>query len=223
MIKLNKHPEPDILVKNKDKWTSELMSYINAGQNIPANIKNKYNHPDIKSVLKKETNGGKCMYCESPIAVVAPEHIEHYRPKKIYPDLTFDWNNLGLSCPKCNMNKQDTFDENYPYINPYIDFPNDHFLFLGPMITYNPNNKRAKLTEYKLDLNRLELIEARKERIDTIRLLIDLYEIENNPIFKDILRKNIDKETAENTPYSMFTKTAVEIILSRSPQYNTTK
>ena len=218
MIKLNKHPEPDILVQNKDKWTSELMSYIHAGRDIPTNVKNRYNHPDIKSVLRTETNGGKCMYCESPIAVVAPEHIEHYRPKKIYPQLTFDWNNLGLSCPKCNMNKRDIFDEDYPFINPYTDLPNDYFVFLGTMMVHNPNNKRAKITELKLELNRPELMEARKERIDMIRLLIDMYEEENNPTIKNIIRNNIGKETAENTPYSMFTKTVVVMMLSRKPQ-----
>jgi uncharacterized protein (TIGR02646 family) len=218
MIKLNKQPEPDILVQNKNKWTSELISYISTGQDIPASIKNKYNHPDIKSILRIETNGGKCMYCESSIAVVAPEHIEHYRPKKIYPQLTFDWNNLGLSCPKCNMNKSDVFDEDYPYINPYTDLPNDHFVFLGTMIVHNPNNKRAKFTELQLELNRPELMEARKERIDTIRLLIDQYEEENNPTLKVLLKKNIDKETAENTPYSMCTKTVVEMMLLRRSQ-----
>jgi uncharacterized protein (TIGR02646 family) len=217
MIKLNKQPEPDVLVQNKNKWTSELISYINANKDIPESIKNKYNHPDIKSVLRTETNGGKCMYCESPIAVVAPEHIEHYRPKKIYPQLTFDWNNLGLSCPKCNMNKRDIFDEEFPYINPYKDLPNNHFVFLGTMIVHNTSNKRAELTELQLELNRPELMEARKERIDMIRLLLDKYEEEKNPILKDILKKNIEKETSENTPYSMCVKTAVEILLSRRP------
>jgi energy-coupling factor transporter ATP-binding protein EcfA2 len=55
--------------------------------------------------LIKETKG-KCMYCESFISAVAPEHIEHYRPKAIYPQLTFDWANLGLACPWCNIKKK---------------------------------------------------------------------------------------------------------------------
>jgi uncharacterized protein (TIGR02646 family) len=214
MIKLKKQPEPDLLSRNKTQWTNELISYINNGQKVPDYIKNRYNHSEIKSVLKIETNGGKCMYCESPIAAVAPEHIEHYRPKATYPHLTFEWNNLGLSCPKCNMKKGNVFDENCTYINPYIDLPNDHFIFSSTMIFHIPNDKRAQLTEFQLDLNRLELIEARKHRIDAIRPLIDQYVAENNPTLKAILKKEIDKEIAEDKPYSMYAKAVCKMMIS---------
>jgi uncharacterized protein (TIGR02646 family) len=213
MIKLNKQPEPDVLTHNKAQWTSDLMHYINIGQKVPSNIINRYNHPEVRSVLQKETNGGKCMYCESPIAVVVTEHIEHYRPKAIYPHLTFEWNNLGLSCPKCNINKSNIFDENCTYINPYIDLPEDHFIFSSTMIFHKPNDKRAQLTELTLVLNRPELMEARKNRIDAIRLLIDQYEAESNSTLKNIIKKEIEKETAEDKPYSMFAKTVVEMML----------
>ena len=213
MIKLNKQPEPNILTRNKAKWTADLMSCIDANQKVPDNIKNLYNHPDIKSVLRTETNGGKCMYCESPIAAVAAEHIEHYKPKAAYPSLTFEWNNLGLSCPKCNINKGHVFDENNTYINPYIDFPSDHFIFLGTMILSSSNNRRAQITEFKLDLNRSELLEARKNRIDTIRLLIDKYETESDSTLKTILKNNIVKEIAEDKPYSMCAKMFCQMMI----------
>ena len=214
MIKLNKQPEPDLLSRNKTQWTKELMSYINRGQKAPDHIKNRYNHSEIKTVLRTETNGGKCMYCESPIAVVASEHIEHYRPKAIYPHLTFEWNNLGLSCPKCNINKSDTFDENCTYINPYIDLPNDHFVFSSTMVFHKPNDKRSQLTELQLDLNRSELIEARKHRIDAIRPLIDQYVSESNPALKAILKKEIEKEIAADKPYSMCTQAVYKSLIN---------
>ena len=214
MIKLNKQPEPEVLTRNKVNWTKELLGFIDKGEKIPENIKNRYNHQEIKSVLRKETNGGKCMYCESPIAVVAPEHIEHYKPKKDFPELTYDWDNLGLSCPYCNINKGNVFDKNCPYINPYIDIPDEHFIFSSTMIFHKPGNKRAQLTELQLDLNRPELIEARKTRIDMIRNLIDLYVLEDNPTLKAILKNNIDKEIANDTPYSMYTKAIIDIVFN---------
>jgi len=214
MIKLNKQPEPEVLVREKAKWTLELMSLISAGANVPEKIKNRYNQPEIKSALRAETNGGKCMYCESPIAAVASEHIEHYKPKSIYPELTFEWTNLGLSCPKCNINKGNVFDEKCMFINPYIDYPENHFISLGTIICHIPNDKRAKLTELHLQLNRPKLMEARKERIDAIRPLIEQYVSENNPTMKDIIKKNIEKEIAEDKPYSMCTKTVYEILIN---------
>lgn len=104
MIKLIKSQEPDVLAQNGKQWTSDLMGYVKSGSKIPEGIKNKYNHPDIKRALINETHG-KCMYCESYISAVAPEHIEHYRPKAVYPEKTFEWNNLGLACPWCNIKK----------------------------------------------------------------------------------------------------------------------
>lgn len=212
MIKLAKTDEPDILNKNKAQWTKELMSYVQRGEKIPDAIKNKYNQEEVKEKLKKETND-KCMYCESFISAVAPEHIEHYKPKSIYHELTFEWSNLGLACPCCNMNKRDKFDEQCSYINPYVDNPSEHFAFLGTMICHNPNDKRAKITELDIDLNRPELMEARKNQIDKIRLLIDLYISETNPSLRATLKKNIDIETGPDKPYSAFTAALCNMII----------
>lgn len=212
MIKLSKLPEPDILSQNKVRWTADLMAYVNTNRKIPDSVKNKYNHPDVKEVLKKETYC-KCMYCESYISAVAPEHIEHYRPKDIYHNLTFEWSNLGLACPWCNIKKHNKFDEQCSFINPYVDNPENHFVSLGTMICHKPNDKRAHLTELELELNRPELIEARKNRIDAILPLIDQYNAEQNPSLKSILRKNIEKEIAEDKPYSMCAKAVIAIMM----------
>jgi len=213
MIKLEKQPEPVYLSQHKVQWTNELMSFHNNQQKIPLHIQNRYNHDDIKYVLRKETNGGKCMYCECFIKAVAPEHIEHYRPKRKYPQLTFDWNNLGLSCPTCNLNKGDTFDESCTFINPYIDLPDAHFIFIGTMIFHKPNDERANLTELCLDLNRSELMEARKERIDAISSMIDKFKSQRNPTLKAILKTEIIKEIAKDKPYSMCVKSVYKILI----------
>jgi uncharacterized protein (TIGR02646 family) len=213
MIKLRKLKEPNVLSVNKQQWTNDLMSYINKGQKAPDSVKNKYNHIDIKTALKEETHS-KCMYCESYISAVAPEHIEHYRPKDNYPDRTFEWNNLGLACPWCNIKKRDHFDENCTFINPYFEEPNDHFISLGTMICHKPDNQRAELTELKLELNRPELMECRKERIDAIRPLIDKYKATVNPTLKDVLKENIEKEMLDDKPYAMCVRAVVKAMIN---------
>ena len=212
MIKLSKSCEPDILVQNGKQWTNDLMAYVNSGDKIPDHVKNKYNHPDIKKALIHETHG-KCMYCESYISAVAPEHIEHYRPKAIYPEKTFEWNNLGLACPWCNIKKSDSFDEACAIVNPYIENPDDFFVSLGTFIYHKPNNKRAELTECLFELNRPELIESRKHVLDNIRPLLDRYVNEANPLLKQLIKDNIKKEMEDDKPYAMCVRALVNALI----------
>ncbi|MBF4428008.1 HNH endonuclease, partial [Vibrio anguillarum] len=125
----------------------------------------------------KDESFAKCMYCESVVGHVAHEHIEHIKPKSVakYPEYTFEWDNLGLACPVCNMNKSDIYDDKLPFINPYIDEPSDFFVAAGPCIFSKSGVRRAELTEKILKLNRPELIEQRLERIEYIRELVDKY------------------------------------------------
>lgn len=212
MIKLNKIGIPNSLKDHKDTWTNELMEYVDRGEDIPKRLKNKYNQDDVKEQLKKETYG-KCMFCESTIGHIAYEHIEHYRPKSKYPRLTFDWSNLGLACPICNIKKGEEFDEQYPIVNPYIDNPEDYLLFLGTMVIHKSNNKRGEITETLLELNRPELMEARKDRINSVRCLIDKYKMETNQTIKTLLLKEIKKEISDDKPYSMCVKSVVNQLI----------
>ena len=202
MIKITKESEPNVLKNNKSFWTNQLMKFVLNGQKIPKTVQNRYNHPEVKNALINETNG-KCMYCESFIGHVASEHIEHYKPKAAhkYPELTFEWTNLGLACPVCNSNKKDEFDENCAFVNPYTENPDDFFIAFGFIIYHKPGNSRAELTEKLLDLNRPELIERRKERIDSIIRIIELCAKEPNPTLKKMYKKEIDIETQNDKPY----------------------
>ncbi len=201
MIKLEKSDEPSSLRNNKIKWLEEMRSYVKTGSKIPDSIINKYNQPDVKSFLEKETYG-KCMYCESIIATIAFSNIEHYRPKATYPHLTFSWENLGLACPKCNNFKLNYFDEDCPFVNPYIDNPDDYFVFSYTFMLNIPTEKRAKYTIDLLHLNRPELLEARKNQLEKIQLLIEMYANEQNDEHKRILKNNIKKEISKEKPYS---------------------
>src|SRR5579862_8186359 len=90
VIRLTKGVQPDVLRENAQRWRDEDLE-----QDGKATERRRYAHPEIKDALRTETRG-KCAYCESKIAHVAPEHVEHILPKSKRPELTFDWANLTI-------------------------------------------------------------------------------------------------------------------------------
>ncbi|MFC3747282.1 hypothetical protein [Paenibacillus sp. GCM10012306] len=74
-----------------------------------------YSDPKVKEALIGMFHG-KCAYCEREVISIDYGDVEHFRPKQayrrakgqdlIYPGyywLAMDWNNLLLSCTKCNQ------------------------------------------------------------------------------------------------------------------------
>jgi 5-methylcytosine-specific restriction endonuclease McrA len=214
MIKLSKGPQPASLAANAVAWRDELLGHLRAATPVPAALASRYNQEDVKFALEAETHG-KCMYCESKIAHVTYAHIEHYKPKRsgMFPELTFEWTNLGLACPRCNNNKSDKFDVTAPFVNPYVDTPSTYFRAEGPFIRPVPGNARAELTELELALNRPELIERRQERLTNIWRLIRCYNVEVNNTLKAALLAQIKDEILEETEYSFFAATHAQLFI----------
>jgi uncharacterized protein (TIGR02646 family) len=214
MIKINKGVEPNILTTNKVNWTNELLGYIQRNEKVPSNVSNRYNQNDVKESLRTECQN-KCMYCESAVAHVSYEHIEHIKPKAKtkFPELTYEWTNLGLACPVCNMNKGDEYDINLPFINPYTENPSDFIFALGHFIYHKPANTRAELTKRQLKLNRPELLERRQERLESIIRLIDRFHSETNPTLKDAIKSEIEIEVEQNKPYSLCAKSIYDAMM----------
>ena len=133
MIKLTKGKKPQVLIDNAAKWTEEYLDCIQSGKNPSETIAHRYNQPEIKSALERETYG-KCAYCESKLKHVEFGDIEHILPKhkNARPDLYVEWDNLTLACEVCNRKcKKDYFDPQMPLINPYIDDPDKVFYSLA--------------------------------------------------------------------------------------------
>lgn len=214
MIKLNKGTEPATLYANKVNWTAQVLAHITAGTKVPKALENNYNSKGIKDALRGESKS-KCMYCESMVGHITFEHIEHIKPKAKhrFPQLTFEYSNLGLSCPKCNMNKSDTYDNANPFIDPYNDDPKNHFTACGAFVWAKSGDVRAKISEIEIDLNRPELLENRGERMKTIKDLVDNYNVSSVGALKDALKKEIQREIAENKPYSFCAKKLVDSLM----------
>ncbi len=73
----------------------------------------------------------RCMYCEDSRGT----DIEHFRPKRVYRDLSFRWSNLLLVCTGCNRKKGDRFpltpSGDPLLIDPSSEDPWDYLFFDG--------------------------------------------------------------------------------------------
>lgn len=195
MIQINKSPiPPKILLENKDLWTRELMDNIlqfNSFAKIPKEIKDRmwqnYRHPDIKEALFQASHN-KCAFCESKPAESGNIEIEHFKPKSLYPQLAFAWENLLPVCRKCNESKSSWDTEKEPIINPTEENPEErltyNYLEIKPI---DPEDIIARRTIEVCNLNSWRLCSARSELL----LSLTSYKQRVEETLKDI-------ETAEN-------------------------
>lgn len=159
---------PNILIKNKDNWTKELEDNIKQYgeyKKIPSNIKNSilkyYKHQDIKKKLFASSYQ-KCAFCESKPAESGNIEVEHFKPKSLYPELAFDWENLLPICRRCNNSKSDHDTGKEPIVDPSHDDPEKIFTyyFLN-IIPLDDKNEIAHRTIEICDLNSERLFEIR--------------------------------------------------------------
>ncbi|HRG77594.1 MAG TPA: HNH endonuclease [Leptospiraceae bacterium] len=106
-----------------------------------------YKTKEIKAALNTVYNG-KCGYCETPVKVYInnignvpdPDYqrtVEHYRPKSNYYWLAFSWDNLLITCSRCNRAKLDNFQ------------------IKGKQVIYDPKDLQ-KINELADEYNELE-------------------------------------------------------------------
>jgi uncharacterized protein (TIGR02646 family) len=71
--------------------------------------RNRADNPTFQEVrirLRRMCRGViRCMFCEDSLA----DEIEHFRPKGLYPELTFVWPNYLYACGPCNGPKNNNF------------------------------------------------------------------------------------------------------------------
>jgi uncharacterized protein (TIGR02646 family) len=116
----------------------------------------------------------KCVYCEGPINAVRGSHVEHFKPKSLFPLLAYEWTNYFLGCPGCNGAKGDKWPKRGSYLRPDREDPSKHFVFEA-----DGSAKAARacsaadlmLTDF--DLNRRWLVERRRFNIESMVRLLD--------------------------------------------------
>lgn len=126
---------------------------------------------EIRDAVTSET-GGKCAYCEARMLNVDYGDIEHFRPRKVFPELVVSWGNLTLACGRCNGEKGSKWDEDVPFVNPFEDSISDHLFFLGPFVF--GKSDRGDYTVIELDLNNSNRVEARNRALAEVENLLRL-------------------------------------------------
>ncbi|MEQ9243728.1 HNH endonuclease [Roseovarius indicus] len=217
MIALTKQACPQMLENNAAVWRDELCGVLERGEEPTNAQKNRYNSPEVKQALVNETQE-KCAYCESKIRHIDDGDIEHIIPKSRAPEMSFDWENLTLACTICNRNKGDYYAEpgsEQELINPYQDDPKQHFLFQRELLTPIPGDLRAWLSEERIELNRAELIERRRENMLSLHKMVEGY-VHAEEGFKLLIVRQIKQRYLEtNNEYSAFAKKFVEEMVEK--------
>jgi hypothetical protein len=169
-----------------------------------------YKHHLNKQALK-EASSDKCMYCESKISHIDFAHVEHFKPKAEdkFPELEFEWTNLGYACPKCNNNKSDKFHNGSPYIDPYSEEPSEYFLAHGTWLFVKQGCERADLSIRDIGLNRPELLEKRLEKITEIQNAITACFRTTNQALRDMALQELRREAEPDKEYSFFVEALI--------------
>lgn len=204
MIKLEKLEEPELLKEKKEEWLKEYLTACQSNS-LTNTIQCRYKEKPIKAHIKKETFG-KCAYCETKILSSSHGDVEHILPKSKFSKLIFTWTNLTLACSVCNINKGDYYSDELPLINPYQNNPEDFLMAVGPLVFQIPANKIGETTVRRLNLNRMELVEVRKERIDSLMNLVTRYIEEDSKELKELLLDELKKEIGSEKKYVFISK-----------------
>jgi uncharacterized protein (TIGR02646 family) len=215
LISITRGPKPDVLDRNEVAWTEEFATAVDAkAKPLPA----RYRDPEVKVALKAESHG-KCVYCESKIAHVYWGDVEHILPKMRVPNLVVQWDNLAFVCAVCNNNKRDYYEPDEPLLNPYIDDPDDFIRFTGPIVDVLPtDNGRGLVTIGKIELDRTELFERRRDRIQTIRGLLARWAQVKTAPAKDAVWSLVEREISDDTEYAGCARQYVRDVMASLPK-----
>lgn len=166
-----------------------------------------YKHHKNKEALKNSSHD-KCMYCESKISHIDYAHVEHIKPKAAdkFPQLEFDWNNLGYACPKCNNAKSDKFFDGCEFIDPYAENPEEHLIAFGTILFKMRGSERGEITIHEIELNRAELVEKRSNKISDIQKAIDACFRSQSAHLKELALDALKEEAKNDKEYSFFVK-----------------
>lgn len=187
MIKLERKNKPQILVDNQAQWQLALDSAVakyGSYKEIPKKEKESlisyYRHSQIKEPLF-ESSHEKCAFCECKPGEGGNIEVEHFKPKSIYPELTFEWSNFLPTCRKCNGSKLDHDTGSTPIINPYETDPEEIFYYSDIRVQAIDHNEIARTTIEVCGLNSVRLMKPRSE------ILVSLHD------FSDAIQQAVEE------------------------------
>ena len=242
MTPVSRRTKPKVLQQNEVKWLKKLQEAINnlailkqnpqttsielkKAQQDVGKAQDKYRHEKIKEALVTMFHG-KCAYCESKLTHVSYGEIEHFYPKSAYPDKTFTWENLLLSCSICNNTnhkgvKFPLDEQNNPLlIDPTdgVTNPIDHLIFSWDEAALTASvygrDLRGQTVVDIFDLNgtrgRVDLLKMRSREVKQLMTLLKFAQ-HGNPEALTLLTEACEADV----PYRAFALNYIKPILDR--------
>ena len=212
MRSLESRPTPEALARLETLERRRLEASA-GGPELTAIEEKGYSHPEVKGSLELETCG-KCAYCESHVTHAYWGDVEHILPKAVgcRPDLQFSYDNLTLACAKCNNAKGGYYNPPTALLNPYVDDPEHHLLWLGPITWAKAGSERAEVTINKVALNRKGLVERRQERLEAVGALARRYFATPPGALRDALLDQLKTEVGKEASYTAHVKAALRVL-----------
>lgn len=156
MIRLAYEPKPKQLTKDLvKKLTADFIAKNTA----------VWDKTYIKQALLKMSHG-KCCYCECNITEESSYiEVEHFLPKKHFPNKVLEWKNLLPACKRCNGRKGSHNTKLYPIVHPVKDNPQDHFYFTIDNDMLEHKTDKGEITKNLLYLNDFQRLITPRNRI----------------------------------------------------------
>jgi len=162
MDKINRYriKKPECLIEKANEWTLDWKTRHEQSKGFTWH---QYKKRDCQTIINKalsKLTDSHCSYCgiyplgKGQISAT----IDHFKPKSIFLDLAFEWNNLFLACGECQKYKGNFFpnDKEQIYRNKHyhanieplkpdeIDYSFDYwFKIIWKTNKIVPNNKRT--------------------------------------------------------------------------------
>ncbi len=121
----------------------------------------------VKAAIKKMSRG-RCAYCQSNVDSNQPGHVEHFKPKTLFPTFAYLWVNYFLGCEACNRHKGGKWPKAHEgeYVRPDQPSPGRRFVFeSNGRVRAKVGDLEAELTCRDLKLDRPGLRKHRREHI----------------------------------------------------------
>lgn len=185
-------PEPAHLSNNKRNWVKPWVDHYRKTKDESGKLirpvkpsDSHWTHNLIRQVLILDFKNN-CGYCghSRPMPQTAENkqrvqrgHVDHFRAKAFYPELTYEWSNYIWSCESCNTEKGEFEDQNDPIFNPCDESDCSQLLFINDTGKYclydqdGPSVKRFLNTERSTMLNAAQVAKTRGNKIKTLESL----------------------------------------------------
>ena len=173
---IDRGPEPGEIAEYARQYTRAWVDYHNAGDpagrpNLPQPLDHEWSFYS-ESLGASSTNN--CWYCERRCQGVGgwSPTVDHFRPRSLFPELTYEWSNWIFSCRRCNVdNKQNKWPE-LGYVDPsttvvaeqpeqYFDYDTDSGRIFAKSGVSDAAQRRAWDTIDDLGLSKSDLVNPR--------------------------------------------------------------